>query len=69
MNIVLQKTNQKIAVKIIDYGIGFDYESAIKKGGLGLKNILIRIEYLKGTIKFLSNHRSGTQVLIEIPIS
>ena len=59
---------QNIVVKIIDNGIGFDYEKAINKGGLGLKNILIRMEYLKGKVNFTPNTPSGTRVEIDIPI-
>ena len=68
LEIVLHKTNQNIVVKIIDNGIGFDYEKAINKGGLGLKNILVRMEYLKGKVNFTPNTPSGTRVEIDIPI-
>lgn len=68
LEIVLHKTNQNIQVKIIDNGIGFDYDEAIDKGGLGLKNILVRIEYLKGKLNFSPNNPSGTIVQIDIPI-
>ncbi len=68
LEIILHKTNQNIVVKIIDNGIGFDYEKAINKGGLGLKNILVRMEYLKGKVNFTPNTPSGTRVEIDIPI-
>lgn len=68
LQIILHKTNQNIQVKIIDNGIGFDYEKAMIKGGLGLKNILVRIEYLKGKVNFSPNSPSGTVVQIDIPI-
>lgn len=68
LEIVLHKTNQNIVVKIIDNGIGFDYVKAINKGGLGLKNILVRMEYLKGKVNFTPNTPSGTRVEIDIPI-
>jgi two-component system, NarL family, sensor kinase len=69
LQIYLNKTNENIQVKIIDNGVGFDYNKAIEKGGLGLKNILVRIKYLKGTVQFLSNSPTGTKVQIEIPLS
>ena len=65
----LEKNSQFIQVKIIDNGIGMNYENAVKKGGLGLKNIQTRIEYLKGTIQFLPNQPSGTEVVINLPTS
>jgi two-component system NarL family sensor kinase len=69
LSIFLQKTKQTIRVQIADNGIGFDYETAKQKDGLGLKNILLRIEYLKGTVNFASNQPSGTKVSIEIPVA
>lgn len=69
LKIVLQKNKQFIEVKIADNGIGFDYENAISKGGLGLKNILVRIEYLKGSVQFLTLNPHGTEVVIQVPIT
>lgn len=69
LHISLNKTKQNIQVKIMDNGIGFDYDKAIEKGGLGLKNITVRIKYLKGTVQFLSNSPKGTNVQIDIPLS
>ncbi len=69
LQISLNKTKQNIQVKIVDNGIGFDYGKAIEKGGLGLKNILVRIKYLKGTVQFSSNLPTGTAVQIDIPLS
>jgi signal transduction histidine kinase len=69
LKILLEKNSQQILVKITDNGIGFDYDKALEKGGLGLKNMLVRIEYLKGTVTFLSVKPQGTEVQILIPIT
>lgn len=68
LHIILNKTKHDIQVRIIDNGIGFDYQNAIEKDGLGLKNIIVRIEYLKGTVVFKPNSPSGTEVCVEVPI-
>ncbi|MFY7899210.1 MAG: histidine kinase [Chitinophagaceae bacterium] len=68
LHLMLEKTKDQIHVLIADNGTGFNYEDAKAKEGLGLKNILVRIEYLKGTIQFLPNKPSGTLVEINIPI-
>jgi len=68
LNLVLEKNNKQVLVKVADNGKGFNYEAAIAKGGLGLKNMLVRIEYLKGKIEFLANKPSGTLVQINIPL-
>ncbi len=69
LRLSLEKTNKHIQVKVADNGKGFNYENALAKGGLGLKNILVRIEYLKGTISFTPNQSSGTTVKINIPLA
>lgn len=66
--ILLEKTTDKIEIQVKDNGKGFDYNTALAKGGLGLKNMLVRVEYLKGQIRFLPNVPSGTSVHISIPI-
>jgi len=69
LHLMLEKTKDQIHVLIADNGTGFNYEAAIAKGGLGLKNILVRIEYLKGTIEFLNNKPMGSLVKIFIPVT
>lgn len=68
LKILLEKNKEQIIVKISDNGVGFDYEKALEKGGLGLKNMLVRIEYLKGKVSFISLQPKGTEVLITVPI-
>jgi two-component system NarL family sensor kinase len=52
-----------------DNGRGFDYEKvSVEKKGIGLGNILSRVEYLRGTIEFDSSPGNGTTIIIEIPI-
>ncbi len=68
LHIALNKTSTAITVQIEDNGIGFNLEEAMEKGGLGMKNILVRVDYLKGKVHFEANKPSGTVVQIEIPI-
>ncbi|MEZ4858942.1 MAG: sensor histidine kinase [Flavobacteriaceae bacterium] len=51
-----------------DDGQGFDYEKAIEKGGLGLKSINSRVQYLDGTISWDSQPGKGTSITINIPV-
>lgn len=69
LQIILEKKADRIQIQVTDNGKGFDYSSALAKGGLGLKNMLVRVEYLKGNIQFLPNKPSGTAVYISIPIA
>ena len=80
-NIVKHSMAGKVTIQLIKYpgyinlvvednGQGFDYEKANEeKKGIGLGNILSRVEYLKGTIEFDSSPGKGTSIIIEIPIN
>ena len=45
-----------------DDGKGFDYDAAIAKGGLGLKSINSRVQFLDGNIEWDSHVERGTSV-------
>ena len=67
--LLLERSASYINVVISDNGIGFNYEDGKNKGGLGLKNIGVRINYLKGQITFSANQPKGTKVHIQIPVA
>lgn len=69
LDITLNRDAKGISAKIADNGIGFDMNRKDEFSGIGLKNIATRIEYLKGTIKYMSAPGKGTTVAIEVPIS
>ncbi|MGV6828894.1 MAG: ATP-binding protein [Flavobacteriales bacterium] len=56
-----------INIIIEDDGIGFNYNEAINNGGLGLKSINSRVEFLNGTISWDSQNNRGTSIIINIP--
>lgn len=62
------RTNTSISILFEDDGKGFDYNQAIKKGGLGLKSINSRVAYLDGAIDWDSRINQGTSITITIPI-
>ena len=78
-NIVKHAAANKVTIQLIKYpayinlvvednGRGFNYAKALEeKKGIGLGNILSRVEYLKGTIDIDSSPGKGTTVIIEIP--
>ncbi|RFZ90383.1 hypothetical protein D0C36_21565 [Mucilaginibacter conchicola] len=65
LNIELKQCKEEITAIIKDNGIGFDTKA--QANGIGLKNILTRIEYLKGTINYNSVPGRGTIVSIQVP--
>ncbi|MBA4257571.1 MAG: hypothetical protein C0446_00270 [Chitinophaga sp.] len=67
--LLLERSESYINVVLSDNGNGFNYKEVINKGGLGLKNIAVRINYLKGQITFSANQPKGTKVHIQIPVA
>jgi signal transduction histidine kinase len=68
MDISLEEKNEKIILNLHDNGCGFDSKDlTIAQKGLGLKNILSRVEALKGHIYIDSTPQKGTDYSIEIP--
>ncbi|MFK5983763.1 MAG: histidine kinase [Flavobacteriaceae bacterium] len=57
----------EINLIIEDDGVGFNYHNAINNGGMGLKSINSRIDYLEGIIDWDSQANNGTTITINIP--
>lgn len=58
---------EELTLIIEDDGRGFDYAQAMAKGGLGLKSIQSRVQYLDGTIDWDTQPGNGTSLTITIP--
>jgi signal transduction histidine kinase len=68
LSINLYQRNDKLIVTITDNGIGFSTETILQEShGLGLKNILSRVDILHGDVYLASNPHQGTSYTIEIP--
>jgi two-component system, NarL family, sensor kinase len=57
---------QYINITIEDNGKGFDVKTQ-RGDGIGLKNVMSRIQYLKGSINIDSEEGQGTSIMIDIP--
>ena len=64
VNVQLMKVKNQILYLVEDNGVGFQ---STKQKGIGLKNIQSRIDLLKGSVTFDSEH-SGTLTTIKIPL-
>ena len=61
--------NRCLSVMIRDDGIGFDQDEIIKTNtGFGLRNIISRVDLLKGSIYLTTAPGKGVHYLIEIPL-
>ncbi len=68
--IKFSKKKNEILVNYLDNGKGFKVDNMLKKKkGMGLYNIINRIEFLKGTVTINSENKDGTLVEIRIPIN
>jgi signal transduction histidine kinase len=68
LDISLIRDHQSLNATIEDNGKGFDPGSREQSEGIGLKNIVSRVEYLKGTVDFDSAPGRGTVVALNIPL-
>jgi two-component system NarL family sensor kinase len=69
LDIQLMMEGNEISVTIEDNGVGFDSSGRTKFEGMGLKNIVSRVEYLKGTVDISSSPGTGALVAILIPLT
>lgn len=69
VNVELVNHDTDLNLIVYDNGKGFDKEMAKKgTGGMGLKNIKSRIEYIGGTLEIDTYPGKGTTYIIDIPI-
>lgn len=68
LDINITREDGDISVTIEDNGIGFNTADKLKFEGIGLKNIITRVKYLKGSVDISSDQNKGTLVAIYIPL-
>jgi len=69
LDISVMKDKEGISATIEDNGTGFDTSDKEKFNGIGLKNIITRVEFLKGTVDFDSTPGKGTLVALHVPLN
>lgn len=69
LNVQLASDDSEITLIMEDNGNGFDVQKAMEKDGIGLKNMQLRTDYLKGKMEINSSPNKGTTIFIEIPLS
>ncbi len=68
LDISLVRDSEGISATIEDNGIGFNTLDKQHFEGIGLKNIITRVEYLKGTVEFDASPGRGTLVALHVPL-
>ncbi|MET3500367.1 signal transduction histidine kinase [Mucilaginibacter rubeus] len=69
VDISLIRSDENISLTIEDNGIGFDATNPDIFKGMGLNNLMSRINFLKGMVEFDSHPNRGTLVSIYIPLT
>ena len=69
IHLSLQQSTSNIQLHITDNGIGFDKSSVTKVSeGLGLHNIMARVDVLRGSIYLTTEKGKGVDYLIDLPL-
>jgi PAS domain S-box-containing protein len=65
----LRGTSGEIQLTVRDHGAGFDVEAAMGNHGLGLISMRERASLVKGKLLISSQPRSGTEIILRIPLA
>lgn len=68
LTLQLIRDEKELSIVIEDNGVGFDTSKINSFEGIGLKNIISRIEFINGTVHFDSTPGRGTNVIVELPV-
>lgn len=65
----IKKHNNQLLLDVRDNGIGFNTQDSMGKDtGIGLKNLMYRVEYLNGSYQLHSKPNQGTNIQISVPL-
>ncbi len=68
VQIQLVRHTNELTMVIEDDGKGFDISQMANFKGIGLKNIISRVDFLHGKVNFDSHPNRGTTVIVEVPL-
>lgn len=68
LTLQLIQHEKELSILIEDNGVGFDTTRINDFTGIGLKNIISRIEFINGTVHFDSAPNRGTTVVIDVAL-
>ncbi len=69
VNIQFIMHQDNLTIMIEDNGVGFDTKNINQFEGIGLKNMISRVEFLNGTVDFDSTIGKGTTTIINVPVT
>lgn len=71
IEIYIEKFDNILQLTYMDDGVGFDLDTVLNQedGGMGLKNIISRLQSINGTYKIHSKKEAGTLVVVELKLA
>lgn len=67
ISVTVEDSDAALTITIKDDGSGFDTNKMSNAEGIGLNNMQVRTNLLKGSIHFSSSAESGTEITLQIP--
>lgn len=64
----LRATANRVRLEVSDAGVGFNVETAMRNGGLGLVSMPERVHLVKGTFSVESKVNVGTRIVASVPL-
>ena len=70
VSITLERVKDRVQVRVIDDGIGFDAATVSRRRArrFGLAGIQERVDLMEGSFQIISRKGSGTEISVEIPL-
>jgi signal transduction histidine kinase len=68
VRIEIDQERQSLRCVISDDGVGFEVDSCVRRGGLGLRGMRERLGALGGTLHIVSAAGQGAQITINLPL-
>jgi len=65
VSVMIKQTRSNSILEIVDDGLGFDMKK-LDKGGLGLQNMTVRANQIKGKLKISSKPGAGTKIILVV---
>ncbi len=68
LHVQLNHDEGNINLAVEDNGVGFNVAKAMEGTGIGLRNIVSRVKFMKGTVDFDSRPGKGTVMMLVVPV-
>lgn len=68
IEVLIRGSDEWVEIEVSDNGVGFDTQTAVHQGGMGLENMLERARQIGAELRLISTPGEGTTVLVKAAI-